>query len=43
MRTINLPDAAFKTLVIRMLSDTIENFNKEIGNIEMEIETIKKN
>ena len=29
METRNLPDAEFKTLVIRMLNDLSENFNKE--------------
>ena len=37
----NLPDAEFKTLVIRMLSDISEDFKQEIGNIKMEIENIK--
>ena len=40
METSNLP--AFKILVIRMLNDFSENFNKEIGNIKMEIENKKK-
>ena len=30
MKTSNLPDAEFKTLVIRMLNDLNEYFNKEI-------------
>ena len=41
METNNLPDAEFKTLVIRMLNDLrervyelSENFNKEIENIK---------
>ena len=32
METSNLPDAAFKTLNIRMLNDLSEDFSKEIGN-----------
>ena len=50
METSNLPDADFKILVIRMLNELrgriqelSENFNKEIGNIKIEIENIKKN
>ena len=54
METSNLPDAEFKTLFIRMLNEhrarvdeLSKNFNKvigkEIGNIKMEIENIKKN
>ena len=50
METSNLPDAEFKTLVIKMLSELrgkseelSETFNKEIGNIKMEIENIKEN
>ena len=35
METGNLPDAVFKTLVIKMLSDLSENFNKRIGNIKL--------
>ena len=42
METSNLPDDEFKTLVIRMLDELSENFNKEIGNIKKEIENIKK-
>ena len=34
MGTSNLPDAEFKTLVIRMLNDLSENFAKEIENIK---------
>ena len=37
----DLPDAEFKTLVIKMLKDLSENFHKKIGNIKMEIK--KKN
>ena len=29
-------------MVIRMLNNLSENFNKEIGNIKIEIENIKK-
>ena len=50
MKTSNLPDAEFKTLVIKMLSELrgkseelSETFNKEIGNIKMEIKNIKEN
>ena len=50
METSNLPDGEFKTRFIRMLSELrgrldelSENFNKEIGNIKMEIENRKKN
>ena len=50
METSNLPDADFKILVIRMLNELrgriqelSENFNKEIGNIKIEIKNIKKN
>ena len=46
METNNLPDAEFRTLVIRMLrefrgrvDELSKNFNKEIGNI---IWTLKK-
>ena len=49
METRNLPDAEFKTLVIKMLNELrgridnlSENFNKEVRNIKMEIESIKK-
>ena len=43
METSNLLDAEFKTLVIIVLNDLSENINKEIGNIKMELENIKKN
>ena len=43
METRNLPDAEFKTLVIRVLNelrgrvdDLSKNFNKELGNIKKE-------
>ena len=39
----DIVDAEFKTLVIRMLTDLSENFNKEIGNIKKGTETTKKN
>ena len=49
MKKSNLPEAEFKTLVIRMFNELrgrvdklSENFNKEIGNIKMETETTKK-
>ena len=44
-----LPDAEFKTLVIRILRELKEDYMNlvitltEIGNIKMEIENIKKN
>ena len=41
METSNLPDAEFKTLVIRMFNDLSKNFNKRIGNLKMETENIK--
>ena len=41
METSNLPDAEFKTLVIRILNNLSENFNKD-ENIKMEIENIKE-
>ena len=41
MKTSNLPDAEFKTLVIRMFNDLSKNFNKWIGNLKMETENIK--
>ena len=31
-----------KTVVIRMLDERSKNFNKEIGNMKMEIENIKR-
>ena len=49
MQISNLLDTEFKTLVIRMLNECrgrvdelSENFNKEMGNIKMETENIKK-
>ena len=42
METSNTLDAEFKTLVKRMLNDLSENFNKEIGNIKIETENIKR-
>ena len=46
METSNLPDAEFKTLVIRMLNELrgrvdelSENFNKEIENIKWKWKT----
>ena len=42
MDTQNLPDAEFKTLIIRMLDNLSGNFNKEIGSIKMEIENKKE-
>ena len=42
MEASNVPDAEFKTLVIRMLNALSENFYKKIGNIKTEIENIKK-
>ena len=50
MEANNLPDEEFQTLVIRLLAkltgkidDLSKNFNREIGNIKKERETIKKN
>ena len=42
IKVSNLPDTAFKTLVMRMLKELSENFNKETS-IKKGIETIKKN
>ena len=41
--TSNLSDKQYKSLVITMLTDLSENFNKEIGNIKKEVENKKKN
>ena len=41
MEKNHLPDANFKTLAIKVLSDLSENFNKETGNIKMELEKLK--
>ena len=35
--TSNLSDKQYKSLVITMLTDLSENFNKEIGNIKKEV------
>ena len=49
METSNIPDAAFRKLVIRTLKrrkrvDSLsENFNKEIENIKTEVENKKVN
>ena len=46
METSNLPDAEFKTLVIRMIKEhrekveLTENFNKDLRNIKTEIQNI---
>ena len=49
MEISNTPDAEFKTLIIRLLNkvrgiidELSEKFNKEIGNIKMDTENIKK-
>ena len=49
METGNLPNAQFKTLMIRMVNEQgggvdelHENFKKEIGDIKMELENVKK-
>ena len=49
METSHLPDAEFKTLVIRMLDEhrrrvykISENFNKEIENLNMEVKKHEK-
>ena len=48
MEARNLPDAEFKTMIIRMLkvlmgrmNELSENFNKKVINIKKDIETIK--
>ena len=48
IETSNPPGAELKTLVIRMLNelrkrvdDFSENFNKDVGNIKVEIENLK--
>ena len=48
MKISNLSDVEFKTLIIRMFNELRErvdelnnNFNKEIGNIKMELENKK--
>lgn len=43
MKKSNLPDAKLKTLVLRMLNDLSEKFNKDTGNIKIEVEHMKKN
>ncbi|KAF6104390.1 hypothetical protein HJG60_011334 [Phyllostomus discolor] len=50
METSDLPDSEFKTLVLRIVSELRgrvvelgENFNKEKGNIKVEIESLKNN
>ena len=40
IETSSLPDAEFKILVIRMLNDLSENFDKDIKNIKMELSLI---
>lgn len=42
MKTNYLREADFHTLVRRMLSDPSANFKKEMGNINMETENMKK-
>ena len=49
METNNLPDAKFKTLIIRMLNEfsgrvyeLSENFNEEIENIKVKVENKKE-
>ena len=42
MEASNLPDTEFKKMVIRMLKELIENFNKARASIK-DIETIKVN
>ena len=42
MEISNLPDIEFKKMVIRILKELSENFNK-IASIKKVIETIKKN
>ena len=50
MEASNPPNAEFKMLIIRMFNELrggvdelSENFNKEIGNIKIEIENTEKN
>ena len=43
MKTSNLPDAELKTLVIGMLSDLNENFNKDTVNISTAIKNEEYN
>ena len=46
MESSNLIDSEFKTLVIKMLNEllgSVENFNKEIKSIKVEMEIIKGN
>ena len=49
METSDVPEAEFKTLLMRKLNELrgkikelSENFNKETGNIEMDIENMKR-
>ena len=42
MEASNLPVAEFKTLVIRMLNDLSNDFNKKIESIKIGIGNIKK-
>ena len=42
METSNQPDEEVKIVVTRILNDLNDNFNKEIGNMKMKIENIKK-
>ncbi|KAF6323390.1 hypothetical protein mRhiFer1_008368 [Rhinolophus ferrumequinum] len=39
----NLPETEFKTLIIKMLKEFSENFNKEITSIKKDIEAMKNN
>lgn len=43
MEISNLLGAELKMLVIRILKNISENFNKVIGNIKMEMKNINKN
>ena len=41
MEASNLPDAEFKTLVLRMFKELSETFNEEIGNVKKDTVIIK--
>ena len=41
MEASNLPDAEFKTLVLRMFKELSETFNEEIGHVKKDTVIIK--
>lgn len=41
MGTSNPTDAELKTLVITLLNDYMDNFNKKIGSVKIKVENIK--